>query len=240
MPLFDEQLAEVRGVLAGWRESGRAREFRAAGREPWPAGPSLVLEEDTALELGNPAVASLSLVLWGEAGDVYDGRITLAGPDSSESAERSLPFAQVVIAGGSFPDEYGSYRDIRDAVYDTRLEGLSVRAMPSRQTMWCRLSRDAVSSGFSLVDLGAALVKALSSVRDVSAAEVLFVTSSAADVRRLAPAAAGAQRLIDAMMKMYQEENYDCETCEYQDVCDTVMDLKKIRGRLVAEGKGTG
>ena len=22
------------------------------------------------------------------------------------------------------------------------------------------------------------------------------------------------------MMKMYQEKNFDCETCEYQDVCD--------------------
>jgi len=31
---------------------------------------------------------------------------------------------------------------------------------------------------------------------------------------------------------MYQEQNFDCETCEYADVCDTVMDLKKIRKKL--------
>ena len=52
------------------------------------------------------------------------------------------------------------------------------------------------------------------------------------DVKRLERAATGAQRVVDAMMMMYQQDTYDCETCEYQDVCDTVMDLKKIRKKL--------
>jgi len=162
--------------------------------------------------------------------------VLLAGPDVTESAELSLPFAQVLVAQGSFPNEYDSYRDLRDAVYDTHLEGLSVRTMPSKQTLWCRVSRDAFSSGLSLAHLGAAYIDALKEVPGVAAAEALFVTSSAADVAKLQRAASGAQRLVDAMMKMYQEQNFDCETCEYQDVCDTVMDLKKIRKKL-ADGK---
>jgi CO dehydrogenase/acetyl-CoA synthase beta subunit len=197
-----------------------------------------VLEEDTALELGNPSIASLSLILWSEAGDIDDGRITLIGPDIREAGERGVPFAQVVLVGGSFADEYDSYRDIRDAVYDTRLEGLSVRTMPSRQTIWCRVGTDAAGKGLSIADIGSALIRALKGLDGVSGAEVLFVTASAGDVRRLAPAAAGARRLVDAMMKMYQESNYDCETCEYQDVCETVMDLKRIRDKLA--GRTTG
>lgn len=238
MAFFDEQLSAIRSFLREWNADGVAREFRAGERPPWPSGPSLVLEEDTALELGNPSIASLSLLLWSEGGDVDDGRITLVGPDVAEARERSMPFAQVVIAGGTFSDEYGSYREIRDAVYDTRLTGFSVRAMPSRQSMWCRVGLEAAAGGFSLVDLGTALIKALSAVEEVSAAEVFFVTSSAQEVRRLAPAAAGAQRLVDAMMKMYQEQTYDCDTCEYQDVCDTVMDLKEIRKKLERQRKG--
>ena len=54
---------------------------------------------------------------------IEDGRVTLVGPDVGEVPERSLPFAQVLMAKGSFADEYDSYRDIRDAVYDTRLSG---------------------------------------------------------------------------------------------------------------------
>jgi CO dehydrogenase/acetyl-CoA synthase beta subunit len=239
MALFEEQLTEVRNLLEAWRGSGSARDFDCAGREPWPDGPSLVLEEETAIELGNPSVASISMLLWSESGGVEDGTVTLVGSDVAEAAGGSLPFGQVVIAGGRFPDEYESYRDVRDAVYDTRLEGFSVRTMPSRQSVWCRVSRDAAGRGFSLVDLGAALIDSLKGLDEVSEAQVVFVTAGVDEVKKLAGAAAGAQRIVDAMMKMYQEENFDCETCEYQDVCDTVMDLKKIRQKL-AEGMGTG
>jgi CO dehydrogenase/acetyl-CoA synthase beta subunit len=225
MGLFDEQIKEVRAFIDEVRASGALRELEAAGAGDWPQRSSLVLEEDTALELGNPKIASLSVLLWTEESDLADGRVLLTGPDVAESTAPSLPFAQVLLAQGRFPNEYDSYRDLRDAVYDTHMEGLSVRTMPSKQTLWCRVSRDALSSGLSLKQ-----------VPGVTAAEALFVTSSAADVAKLSRAASGAQRLVDAMMKMYQEQNFDCETCEYQDVCDTVMDLKKIRKKL-ADGK---
>ena len=233
MALFDEQLGEVRRVLESMSAGGAARQFAAGARELWDKGSTLVLQEDTALEMGNPSVASLSLLLWSEDGGVEDGRITLVGPDVGEALKSgSLPFAQVVIVDGTFESEYDSYRDIRDAVYDTRLAGLSIRTMPSKRTLWCRVGRDAADKGLSLIDLGAALIDSVKRLEEVGSAEVVFVTSSAEDVRRLASPAASAQRLVDAMMKMYQEQNFDCETCEYQDVCDTVMDLKKIRSKL--------
>jgi len=72
-------------------------------------------------------------------------------------------------------------------------------------------------------------------VTSASGVEVLFVTSSPGDVERLSGAAADARRIIEAMMKMYEEKNFDCETCEYSDVCDEVMELKKIREKLADE-----
>ncbi len=241
MGLFDEQVTGLRELADAWRRSGRAVELAAAEREPWPAGSTIVLREDTALELGAPAGASLSLIIWTESA-VDDGRVTLVGPDipgARQAGAAALPFAQVVLVSGSFDNEYDSYRDIRDAVYDTRLEGFSVRAMPSRQSIWCRVAARAADSGFSLADLGSALIGSLRRLEEVTAAQVLFVTSGVEDVQALSPIAAGAQRVVDAMMKMYQEENFDCETCEYQDVCDTVMDLKRIRSKL-EEGRQAG
>jgi CO dehydrogenase/acetyl-CoA synthase beta subunit len=232
MGLFDEQIDEVKRLLDGWKSAGQAREFRAEDRRLWPEGSNLVLQEDTAAELGNPSLASLTLILWTEGEGVENGRITVVGPDVGESSSKSMPFAQVVMVSGEFEDEYGSYRDIRDAVYDTKLEGFSVRTLPSKQSIWCRVSRDAARKGFSVVDVGAVLVDSLSEVEGVSAAEVLYVTESPQEVKKLSDVAAGAQRIVDALMKMYQEENFDCETCEYQDVCDTVMDLKVIREKL--------
>jgi CO dehydrogenase/acetyl-CoA synthase beta subunit len=189
----------------------------------------------TAGELGNPRTASLSILLWTESHAVDDGLISLVGPDVGEVKERSLPFAQVLIVRGSFEDDYESYQGLRDSVYDTRLSGFMVRARPSKQSVWCRVGREAVKGGFSLRYLGAAFAKSLKEVRSTWGVEALFVTSSADDVERLAGAAVDARRIIEAMMKMYEEKSFDCEVCEYRDVCDEVMDLKKIRDKLADE-----
>jgi CO dehydrogenase/acetyl-CoA synthase beta subunit len=235
MGLFDEQLAEVKRFLSESRREGKVREFRAFSAPAWPAGSSLVLEEDTAIELGNPKTASLSILLWTEAHAIEDGLISLVGPDVGEVQERSLPFAQVLMVRGSVEDEYESYQELRDAVYDTRLSGFMVRTRPSRHSMWCRVAREAVGQGFSLRYLGAAFVKRLKEVTSASSVEVLFVTSSPGDVERLSGAAADARRIIEAMMKMYEEKSFDCEACEYRDVCDEVMELKKMREKLADE-----
>jgi CO dehydrogenase/acetyl-CoA synthase beta subunit len=235
MGLFDEQLTEVKRFLSEARREGKVREFRAYNAPPWPAESSLILEEDTAMELGNPKTASLSILLWTEAHAIEDGLISLVGPDVGEVKERSLPFAQVLMVRGSFEDEYESYQGLRDAVYDTRLSGFMARTRPSMQRLWCRVGREAVEQGFSLRYLGAALVKRLKEVQAASGVEVLFVTSSPGDVERLSGAAADARRIIEAMMKMYEEKSFDCETCEYRDVCDEVMELKKIREKLAGE-----
>ena len=235
MGLFDEQLTEIKRFIAEARRGGKVREFRAFSAPPWPAELSLILEEDTAIELGNPRTASLSLLLWSEGHAVEDGLISLVGPDVGEVTERSIPFAQVIIVRGSFEDEYESYQRLRDAVYDTRLSGFMVRALPSRQSLWCRVGREAFKQGFSLRYLGAALAKSVKEVPSASGVEVLFVTSSTDDVERLGGAAGGARRIIEAMMKMYEEKSFDCETCDYRDVCEEVMELKKIREKLADE-----
>jgi CO dehydrogenase/acetyl-CoA synthase beta subunit len=234
MGLFDDQVAELRGFVREQRESGNLRVMDAPG-EAWPLASSLVLQEDMALELGNPGKGSSSILVWTSDGDVEDGRVSLVGPDIGEAPGAGVPLAQAIVVSGDFSNEYDSYRDIRDAVYDTHLEGLSVRAMPSKQIVWCRVSTAAAGAGLSFAHIGTAYIEALGKVPGVLGAEALFVTSSAADVKRLGKAASGAQRLIDAMMKMYTENNFDCESCEYADVCDTVMDLKEIRKKLTDE-----
>lgn len=236
MGLFDTQVQEIRSFLEEKRRAGEVSEFRAETRTEWPLESSLVLEEDSGLELGKPDIGSIFFILWAGESEVEDGLISLVGPDAGEAVERSIPFAQVVMVRGSFTDEYDCYRELRDAVYDIGLKGFMVRTLPSRQSIWCRVGREALEEGFSLGDVGTALVKTLKDVDFVSGVEVLFVTSCREDLERLGPTAAGARRLVEAMMKMYEEENFDCSTCEYQDVCETVGELKMMKEKLASEG----
>jgi CO dehydrogenase/acetyl-CoA synthase beta subunit len=233
--LFDAQIKELGSSIETWEAAGRLKTFDLAGLSEWPRGETLVLQEDCGLELGNPSTASLTFLMWADAGTVDRGSVRLVGPDALETAGGTVPFAQVIVARGEFADEYEAFRDLRDAVYGVRLEGFMPRTLPSRQTTWCRVSRDALARGFSLGHLGAALVEDLCELDNVSTAEVLFVTGSIEEVNSLSGTASGARRVVDALMKMYTEKNFDCTTCEYRDVCDSVMELKVIREKLAQE-----
>lgn len=235
MGLFDSQITELHRLVEAWESAGRIRTFDTAALGGWPRGESLVLEEDCGLELGNPGTASLSFLMWADARAFGRDKVRLLGPDASAAGGGSVPFAQVIIAGGEFADEYEAFRDLRDAAYGVRLEGFMPRSLPSRQTTWCRVSKNALDKGFSLGHLGAALVEELEEVEQVSGVEVLFVTGAVEDVNALVRIAAGARRVVDALMKMYTENKFDCTTCEYKDVCDSVTELKDIRKKLAGE-----
>jgi len=113
--------------------------------------------------------------------------------------------------------------------YDLDLEGFMIRAVSSRMSEWCRISRQAVRQGFSMRTLGSSLMELFRKKAYVKAVEILFVTSSADDVKRLGGIVGSTARTISAMNKMAEEMKFDCEDCEYRDVCDDAEDLKKMR-----------
>jgi len=235
MGLFYRQLAQVEGFLDEKRRAGLLREFPAAFPETWPSERTLVLEEDTALELGKPSLGSLSFLRWSEPSPSAEDRVLLVGPDVPEMDEKSVPFAQVLLVGGSFENEYERYRDIKDAVYETRLKGLMIRAAPSSRAVWCRVDHCAREKGFSLRHLGAALVENLKELDFVSGVRALFITSGKQDIEKVADAGFEAGRIVGAMTKMNEEMDFDCRTCEFQEICGTVTELKKLRKELIRE-----
>ena len=240
MGLFDQPLADIRAYMDGRLEGGRAREFPFTPVLPRADSTQVILSEDTGLELGNPGSASLSLLLWDSDAGVVDDRVTLVGPDFTEAETPSLPFAQVVMVGGDFSDEYDCYRDLRDATYNLRLRGFMTRVFPGRQSIWCRVSKDAVATGFSAQILGSSLIQVLKRLDFVNSAEVLLVTASKQEVEELSAPAEKVMDIVEALIKMYEEMNFDCEECEYVDVCDEVVELRKIRDKLKSEREGKG
>ncbi len=212
--------------------------------ETWPVRSSLVLREDTAVELGATGRSSLSLLLWTDREDLVpaDG-VGLLGPDLSPELEGSpspLPFGQLVLVRGSFPDEYDAYRDLRDVVYETRPQGVSTRIWPDRLQLWSRVSHEALRDGFTLRRLGNTIIGRLRGSGGPQAVEVLFILGEQEELELLRPAAEKARDVVDALIKMYEEMNFDCESCEYLEVCDEVAELRLIRDRLRQEKEGGG
>lgn len=236
MALFEQPLNEILAYINEKSTNGLARDFSFTPVIPVADSTQVILSDDAGLELGKPPGASLSLLLWDDGSAVTDGRITLVGPDFAETDLSSLPFGQVIVAGGDFSEEYDCYRDLREAIYHLRLRGFMTRLLPDRQRIWCRIGKEALASGFNAQVLGSALIQSMKKLPFISAVQVLFITSNKAGVEELAGPANTIRGIVEAMIKMYEETNFDCDACDYVEVCDSVVELREMRERLRTQG----
>jgi CO dehydrogenase/acetyl-CoA synthase beta subunit len=239
--LFDDTIRDLRKLIQN-KSRGHFREVACTGDPSWPAGGKrdLVLQADAALELGSPKDESVSFILWTEdLSLVRDGAMTLIGPDIGEIKSKSSPFGKVAIIGGTdfIPENcYDRYLDMDQARYEVSLKGYMMRAVSQHMREWSRIHREAWSGGLSLFMLGSALVQRYRRLDYVHSVELLFITESNEAVRELAAAGEQAVGYLGAIRRMSDDSSMECETCDYQQVCDGVEDLKKIH-EAVRSGK---
>jgi hypothetical protein len=232
MGLFDGPLAKVDAWLEAAQRAGRVRQLDLAAHAGWPRESSLVLAEDAAVELGRPELGSLGFVLWREGPPGGQDRALLIGPDLDAIAG-AAPLARIVIARGHFPDPYENWRALRDAVFDTRLAGLMSRNIPSQLTVWSRVSRDALGRGFRLGHWAAALAESVSNLDFVSTTTVVLATEPG--LSPLADAGREAARIAGALLRLREEPEHDCESCEFSDACAAVEELKALRQQMLEQ-----
>jgi CO dehydrogenase/acetyl-CoA synthase beta subunit len=239
LEVFDDDITWLRSYIESKRTQGRAVKPLGSGKgdQRYPdfldkERATIVLNEDTWLELGNPNTSSTAPVLVTETLDlVHDGAITLIGPDIPE-ARGSLPFAQILlIASKELQDE--DYRKINAFQYELELKGYMIKAVPSSLTIWSRVSKDTARQGFSFEILGHAIAESYKSAFNIPSMEILFVTSSKEDVEELEDLHRKVTRIISAMNKMMEEMSFDCSSCEYLDVCGDVRQLGALRDKLM-------
>jgi CO dehydrogenase/acetyl-CoA synthase beta subunit len=240
MELFEGILPSVHSFQAG---QAHRRSWAASPSLQWPSGGSrnIVLKEDLGVELGNPEIESVSCLLWTEnLSWIEDRRITLVGPDFFESPAKSLPFGKVLLVGVEGFDEdnvYERHKDLDFLRYDLDLKCFMMRAVSQYMREWCRISREALSKGFSARHLGSSLISLFAQKPYVKSVEVIFVTSSTEDVARLKEITTHSEKIISAMNKMAQEFDYDCASCDYQEVCDEADGLKGMRDKLMKKSE---
>ena len=164
-------------------------------------------------------------------------------------AEKSLPFGQVLIIGGTgMKEEHQIVLEWNQYISD-RIEGYMIRTIPQR--MWSRVSQEAVAKGFTFETLGRALMAIVrSELPIVEAMEILFLTSSREDVEELAGTAVQVKKIArEIKIEQFAIEDdgdyvctsgTDCSVCQDQVICDSireVINLRKVGVRSDQEGK---
>lgn len=238
MGLFDKQYKEITAYLDRRRIEGKVSEFTHNSQTKWPfeKNRNLVLGQDTAVELGNPKDASTSFLLWvNEPEKIKNGRITIVGPDLPQLSGKQVSFGKIVIVGASDFDadnSYDRYRDLELLRYNIHLKGYMMRGVSQQQREWSRVSNDAVNQGFSFKHLGGALIDELLQIGYVLSVETVFITAGREDVLETKAIADDVFKLISAMNKMAEEMSFDCDTCDYNDVCGDVEELRSMRNAM--------
>jgi len=249
---FDEHIQAARRYVDDKRRAGRrVRVFSCAAETPNPlpfkvgpgAGTGLVMKSEAFVELGSPTAGSCAFALQTDrASLVQHGRIILIGPDIQESpAGSTLPFGQVIMAGGEAVTEADYPRLVEGQYVGDRIEGFMVKSTPGR--IWGRVSNEAATRGFSFELLGSAVMKLITSqIPRVTAVEMLFVTSSKSDLQPLNAIAASVSEIAHSMKERRWRERgidiYDCAfgghcgSCPDKTVCDEVRRLAHTRKLL--------
>ena len=238
MGLFNKQYSEITAFLNPKKSQGIVSEFFHTTKTDWPTekNRNLVLGQDTAVELGNPKDASTSSLMWvNDSEKIKNGRITIVGPDLPQLSGKKVSFGKLVIVDASDFDEdntYDRYREMELLRCDIHLKGYMMRGVSQQQREWSRVSNEAVSNGFSFQHLGGALIDQFSQMPYVRSVETIFITSSKEDVLEVKTISDDIFRLISAMNKMAEELSFDCDTCDYSDVCGDVAELRSMRKKL--------
>ena len=236
MGLFDAQHEEIRQNLSQWQKQGKVTRFVTDGAPDWPStiNKNLVMGAETAVELGDPRQASVSLLIWNDTGEIKEkGQVTIVGPDLPEITDKKVSFGKIVVVNGHGFDEdnsYDRYQLLDQARYALRLDGYMMRSASQYQREWSRVSKDALHKGFSFHVMGQALIAELLKNEFVSSVEVIFITSGKEDVLELKAVSEEVATRIGAMNKMADQMHVeDCGVCEYSDVCSDVTELQDMR-----------
>jgi len=211
------------------------------------ASSGLILRGDTFLELGNPDAGSCAFLLWTDKPElIRDGKITLIGPDIQESAGESLPFGQVIMAGGAGLSEQEHATLEQGQYVSDQIEGYMIRS--TSQHIWSRVSKDAAAKGFSFDILGRALMTIFkSSSPKVQALEIVFITSEKEDIQRLDIIAEQVRKIgKDITRETWLARGidilectlgWDCSSCSDKPVCDEIREVVTVR-KSKKRGKG--
>jgi len=238
MRLHEEVLQDIRRFITEKADNCTHWQKEDEKPAPWIKGDknNIILKADTGLELGGPGMESLSFLVWtNDLSLISDNKITLMGADLQKVSQSAVPFGKVVMIGGQDFNPQNAHERFREMDlqrFDLNLKGYMVRAVSQEMKEWSRVSKEALNNGFSFFTLGSSMIDKYKALDYVTAAEVLFISSSKDHISELRPTGEKVKNYVSAMRKMIEELSYDCANCDFQNFCKEIDDLKILKKSL--------
>ena len=201
----------------------------------------IILQEETALELGGVDKKSFSLIYPHHILDfIKDGQITLIGPDLDSIKEDAIDFGLLMFIGFKKINkkEFDNLRHF--SFISNGIQGFMIRTIPRR--FWCRISSD-VKDKFSLELLGNAIFylykqKFKDLIEDM---ELVMISSKPELIEELIAMTSEIRDHINSKWQEKIEEwkkridcdyDWECNECPYFDTCEDLKEVLEERTSL--------
>lgn len=201
----------------------------------------IVLEEDTAAELGAPDKESLSITMWTSRRGTLLNRLLTRGPDFDKLIGKSVSYVQVIMlefedSSQALEQDIGRVRNLTN-----KLAGFMTRSMPGKT--WVRIGKQLMNRGFSLYALGQCLHKAYrDAIPDIKNMDIILITDSDDFIKNLKPVSEAAKIISGDNTKfrwvsdgVVSCDELDCENCDDKAICDSINEILSKRRK---NGKG--
>ncbi len=225
MKLYDSIIRQTREILG----PAVKRLPRVA---PWPDSGSseLVMQRDTALELGGSGLPSVNYTcVTTESGPAED-EILLLGPDLP-ALKTDKAFARIVILTTDELTEddagHDMIREMEFVRYHVFPKGYMVRVSSTSYEEQVRISREAVKKGIGFAAVGADYLAKYRAVKGVRAVRIIFVTDGTA-VKALQPYAKKVDDITKTLSHILDGLPTDCGHCTLKPVCDEVEGMREM------------
>ncbi len=208
----------------------------------------VVMDEDTAIELGSPQTDSISRVLLtnrpGFVGRSDGNRIWIGGKDLDKIKSRSVSFLQLILLeleANTDPTDSNLHR-LKNLT--NKIPGYMTRTVPEK--IWIRVHKRLLKKGFSLYSLGQCLYQNYKdSIDGLKKIDIILAADAPELVNKFKPICVAAKIISDENRKLKWEEDgvvscedLNCNSCEEQPTCDTLRDIvvkKKRDGKKEAD-----
>jgi CO dehydrogenase/acetyl-CoA synthase beta subunit len=191
----------------------------------------IVLEEDTAVELGAPDKESLSITMWTSRGGTLSNRLLTYGPDFDRLIDRSVSYVQIIMlefedGSQAVEPDIGRIKNLTN-----KLAGFMTRSMLGKT--WARIGKELMNKGFSLYALGQCLHKAyIDAIPDIKGMDIVLITDRHDLIKTLKPVSEAAKIISGDNTKfrwvsdgVVSCDELDCENCDDKATCDSINEM---------------
>ncbi|MBF0226971.1 MAG: hypothetical protein HQK76_16120 [Desulfobacterales bacterium] len=202
-----------------------------------PAFNYVVLSEDTALELGPPKFTSLSCVLFTNQNNTVKDGIWIKGTDFPNTKKQAISFAQIIMLELD-KDSDATNPKIQTLKYlSNKIPGYMPRNIPGK--IWVRIHKNLIDKGFSLVELGSALISEYKKhIKNIKSISIILISDEPDCIKKFEDINLKANKIYEENIRSKLDsigaiscDSLNCTSCDEKIYCDTIKSIALKKGK---------